>query len=166
MKNKHLIKALEKHRTHQVEPTIEQADSIHYGRLCCITCNHQHLKWLGPNELVLLGVVKEHDIGKLIKKKRNNKFKQQIKKDPKVLWSDSSQQERDFYKSYQPTTQQNYGASVLIKDRLTLSGKYTGNPLGLIPEQYLKNLIKQNRIVNKDDINYIMAHLELRKAGT
>jgi hypothetical protein len=167
MKNKHLIKALEKHRTHQVEPTLEQADSIHYGRLCCITCKHQHLKWLGPNELVLLGVVKEHDIGNLIKQKKKLKENSKAPKNKK-LWNNVSHKERDFYKSYQPNSfALPRTPSQLIGDRLAITGisKYNGNSIGSIPIPYLQHLIKTNKINKKEDRALIMANIELRQIG-
>jgi len=91
------------------------------------------------------------------------------KKSKTPNWAQASTQERNFYTNYQPKSfNLPRTPTQLVKGRLALNGisKYNGNHISHIPTAYLQSLIKSNRITNKQDQEYIMAHLELRQIGT
>ena len=82
----------------------------------------------------------------------------------KTNWAQATPQERNFYKNYQPKSLRiPRTPTQLIGDRLALSGRsqYNGNPIGSIPIEYLRHILK-NKINNRDDQAYIERHLELR----
>ena len=170
-----LLKTLTQHQTHSVE-VVETPTKIHYAKLCCIDCgNHrgsQFLMWLGPDELLQMGHLKspkqrEQMIADKKPVRRRLMMEQRIKAAKKnTRWAQAKSKERQFYQSYQPTTQA-LGTSFLMGDRLTLQCRYTGNTLSLIPINYLKTLVKsETRLPNPRDRQLIMQHIEIRQPGS
>lgn len=172
---KKLIKTLTKHKSHSVE-VIETPTKIHYAKLCCIDCSRQpgskFLMWLGPTELDAMGHYKSRkeyykaiDDKKVIRRRLIRE--KQIKAAKKMPnWAQAKPKEKQFYQSYQPRQQQ-FGTSFLMGDRLTLAGRYTGNPLALIPIDYLKTLIEnETRLPNPRDRKTIKQHISIRQTGS
>lgn len=172
---KKLIQVLTKHKSHSVE-VIETPTKIHYAKLCCIDCgNHQgsqFLIWLGPNELETIGHIKSRKQyyqmiadKKLVRQRLIQERRIQAAKKA-TKWAQAKSKERKFYHSYQPRQQQ-FGTSFLMGDRLTLAGRYTGNPLSLIPIDYLKTLIAtETRLPNPRDREIIKQHISIRQTGS
>jgi hypothetical protein len=130
-------KTYKKHQSHQVE-IIPTPDLIHYAALRCQDCAGLHLKWLSQTECSRLGV---HFVAP----------KKAIKKTT-VKWSQASQKQRDFYKSYQPRTSGlPRTPSILMGDRLTITDPYTGNSIHSIPVQHLEQLLKSGKVTNTQD---------------
>lgn len=168
---KRIIKLLNQHLGHTID-CVETPSKLHYAKLCCRNCgNHtgsQFLTWVGPNDMVAMGYWTDEQATEQIKLKKQHikKHKKQINKQAKkvIHWPQATPQERNFYQNYQPKSlTRSRTPTQLIGDRLALSGRsqYNGNPLGSIPIEYLK-LILKNKINNRDDKAYIERHLELR----
>lgn len=172
---KKLIKTLTRHQTHSVE-IVETPTKIHYAKLCCRDCGtaggSQFLMWLGPNELEAMGHIRTREqYDQMIRDKkviRRRLIKEQQVKAAKKMpnWAQAKTKEKQFYQSYQPR-QQKLGTSFLMGDRLTLAGRYTGNPLALIPIDYLKTLIATDtRLPNSRDREIIRQHISIRQTGS
>jgi hypothetical protein len=172
---KSLIKILTRHSTHSVE-VVETPTKFQYAKLSCIDCGDhrgsQFLMWLGPDELFQMGhlkSLKQREQMIADKKPVRNRLKneQRIAAAKKnTRWAQTKTKEKQFYHSYQPQ-QQKFGTSFLLGDRLTLAGRYTGNPLALIPINYLKTLIATDtRLPNSKDREIIRQHISIRQTGS
>jgi len=168
---KKLIKTLTRHQTHSVE-IVETPTKIHYAKLCCQTCGNRFLMWLGPNELEAMGHIRDRkqynqmvQAKKLVRERLITEKKVRAAKKT-THWAQATTKEKQFYQSYQPR-QQKLGTSFLMGDRLTLAGRYTGNPLALIPINYLKTLIATDtRLPNSRDREIIRQHIGIRQTGS
>jgi hypothetical protein len=157
---------IQKHSAHNTA-VIYTPGKIHYAKLCCADCGNVFLQWLSADDLVKIGNIDETQKQELIKSKKPKieQLQQQGKyKSKKSDWSNITAQERDFYKSYQPSSQKGRTPSQLIGDRLCLvtESKYNGNSLYSIPVKYLELIMAQNKITNTDDKNFIMAIIKKR----
>ena len=168
---KKLIEILTKHQSHSVE-IVETPTKIHYAKLCCQTCGNRFLTWLGPDELLATGHIKDRkQYNQMVQAKKlvRERLKQQKKATSakkNTRWAQAKTKEKQFYHSYQPR-QQKFGTSFLLGDRLTLAGRYTGNPLALIPIDYLKTLIATDtRLPNPKDREIIRQHISIRQTGS
>jgi len=158
-----------KHLSHNAT-VVFTPGKIHYAKLCCVDCGNLFLQWLGPDDLVAIGQIDEKQKQELIKSKKPKieKLQKQGKYKSKQSWSNASEQERNFYKSYQPKAfTRGSTPTQLIGDRLALASysKYNGNSIHLIPTQYLESLMAQNKIGNSDDRKFIMASIKLRSGA-
>lgn len=164
-----LSKSLNKHLTHEVK-VVFTPGKIHYAKLCCVDCGNLFLNWLSPDQLVQIGQINETQKQTLIKEKKPKvqALQNQGKYKKKQSWSNIGTQERNFYKSYQPASQQKGRTpSQLVKDRLCLEGysKHNGNSVYSLPIDYLQSLLDTNKINNTDDRHFIMDAIK-KRTGT
>jgi hypothetical protein len=168
---KRIIKLLNQHLGHTID-CVETPTKLHYAKLCCRDCgNHRGTKfltWIGPRDMVTMGYWTEEQAKKQqqLKIAHKQKHRKQINKQAHkpTQWAQASKQERNFYQNYQPKSlTRSRTPTQLIGDRLALSGRsqYNGNPIGSVPVEYLKHILK-TKINNRDDQAYIERHLQLR----
>ena len=163
-----LAKLLQQHISCQV--SIEETPGkVHYGKLVCVACgNHRgpkFLTWLSIEEMVLTGKYNsEQDIQAA--KQRKAKLLKNNKPKKTTRWSQATEKERNFYKSYQPlgSLGRSNTPAQMIGDRLCVEGKskYNGNSIYSIPHAYLKQLLASGKIRRKEEQALIQAANELQ----
>jgi hypothetical protein len=166
-----LTQLLEKHVNCRVQ-IVETPGRVHYGKICCETCgNHRgslFLKWLDVAELQLVGhyttteqiQAAQQLKQRLLKKNKNNR------PNTNTQWSQATEKERNFYRSYQPpgTLTRTKTPAQMIGDRLCVAGhsKYNGNSIYSIPTNYLKQLLTSGKIKRKEEQALILAAIDLQ----